>query len=428
MSESPQARALASEREFLRTHPWMNFVVDLNALSFKFWRHMGEARSKCLHLADTPMEPSAAAHLHTVYLAKGVHATTAIEGNTLTEEQVSAVVDGKLSMPPSKKYLQQEVENIIVACNQLANEIHQADASGLPFRFTPQRIKDLNRLVLKELEVDAGVVPGETRAHSVVVARYRGAPAQDCDFLLELLCDWLNGDYMAISESSEDHFLAAFLRAALGHLYFAWIHPFGDGNGRTARLIEFAILVAAGLPSSAAHLLSNHYNQTRDMYYRRLDQASREYRTDGVAAFLAYAAEGFVDQLVEQLTFIEHQVLEVAWRDFVHRSFSGEHTPAKVRARELALALPSGFDEDAWVTRTDLVKLTVELAALYSGRGRKTLTRDINRLSEMGLIRYDAGRNLYASNRRIMFGLMPRRVDPDVSPIGEVLSMDLTTS
>jgi hypothetical protein len=67
----------------------------------------------------------------------------------------------------------------------------------------------------------------------------------------------------------------AILKAMVAHLYLAWTHPFGDGNGRTARLIEFHILLSAGVPSPAAHLFSNHYNQTRAEYYRQLDRASK---------------------------------------------------------------------------------------------------------------------------------------------------------
>ena len=62
------------------------------------------------------------------------------------------------------------------------------------------------------------------------------------------------------------------IQAIVAHVYIAMIHPFGDGNGRTARLIEFYILLRAGLPDMASHILSNHYNDTRQEYYRRLDQ------------------------------------------------------------------------------------------------------------------------------------------------------------
>ncbi|CED92167.1 Fido domain [Actinomyces succiniciruminis] len=64
----------------------------------------------------------------------------------------------------------------------------------------------------------------------------------------------------------------AFILATLAHLHLTWIHPFGDGNGRMSRLLEFELLIRAGVPVPAAHLLSDHYNKTRDMYYSILEQ------------------------------------------------------------------------------------------------------------------------------------------------------------
>ena len=64
-------------------------------------------------------------------------------------------------------------------------------------------------------------------------------------------------------------------------------HPFGDGNGRTGRLLELAILLEAGLPQPVCHLLSNHYNLTRASYYREPDRGSRT--SDGIYGFIAYA-------------------------------------------------------------------------------------------------------------------------------------------
>src|SRR4030065_2907005 len=89
------------------------------------------------------------------------------------------------------------------------------------------------------------------------------------------------------------------IKAVIAHLYFEWIHPFGDGNGRTGRLVEFQILVSSGVPPPAAPLLSNHYNLTRSAYYRELNLASRS--GGDVIPFVCYAAEGFVDGLREQI-------------------------------------------------------------------------------------------------------------------------------
>jgi hypothetical protein len=74
------------KRAFLSTHPWLTFQVDLASAPPNFWMAVGECQSKCEHLAGMPLAPEIDKYLHQVYLAKGVAATTAIEGNTLSSQ------------------------------------------------------------------------------------------------------------------------------------------------------------------------------------------------------------------------------------------------------------------------------------------------------------------------------------------------------
>jgi len=109
-------------RTYLKTHPWLIFQVDLRLLDYVIWVALGEAQSKCEHISGIPLRPSVARQLHMVYLAKGVLATTAIEGNTLTESQVLQHLEGKLELPPTKEYLSREIDNIIEACDKIATD------------------------------------------------------------------------------------------------------------------------------------------------------------------------------------------------------------------------------------------------------------------------------------------------------------------
>src|SRR5215207_4135837 len=99
MQESIGAQAKRSGRGFLTTHPWMDFRSPVGALQPTFWLHVGAAESKCMHIARSPLKPELAAQLHQTSITKGARATTAIEGNTLTEEQVSRAVRGDLEVP-----------------------------------------------------------------------------------------------------------------------------------------------------------------------------------------------------------------------------------------------------------------------------------------------------------------------------------------
>ena len=312
---------------YKQTHPWITFQVDLRKIDPQTWLLLGQAQSDCKHISGIPLLPEAAAWLHEIYLAKGVIATTAIEGNTLTEEDVLMRLAGKLDLPPSKEYLGQEIDNVIEACNLIAKNIY----SGVPALLSVTDIKEYNKLLLHDLPLNEEVSPGQICTYSVGVGRYRGAPAEECEHLLERLCGWLNRDFDPPDEAQK--IVYGLLKAIIAHLYFAWIHPFGDGNGRTARLIEFQILLASGVPFAAAQLLSNHYNQTRSEYYRQLDQASR---SEDIMPFIRYAIQGFVDGLQEQLAVIRSQQLYVHWINYIHTQFRNRDKPSDLRNRQTA--------------------------------------------------------------------------------------------
>jgi Fic family protein len=118
---------------------------------------LGECQSKCEHLAGVPLRPDVAQILHRVYLAKGIQGTTAIEGNTLSEADVLKHIEGKLEVPPSKEYLKQEIDNILLECNRMLGLV----ASGQPPTLSLKRIKEINKAVLKGLTLEEGVAPGE---------------------------------------------------------------------------------------------------------------------------------------------------------------------------------------------------------------------------------------------------------------------------
>jgi Fic family protein len=379
---------------YLKTHPWLKFELDLRHFDHEVWLHLGEAQSKCEHLSGVPLKPGTAERLHRIYLAKGVLATTAIEGNTLSVEQVEAYLDQKLKLPPSKEYLKREIENIVTACNLVIKRL----VEGNPLPLTTAVISELNGLVLDRLDLAPDVVAGELRRHDVGVARYRGAPWRDCPFLMDRLSGWL----VELEDSLAQFGTAgAILRAIIAHLYIAWIHPFGDGNGRTARLVEFAILVKAGVPLPAAHLLSDHYNETRTQYYRELDRASRSH--GDIVPFVKYAVQGFVDGLRAQIEEVKKQQLDVAWTNYIHERL---HQPGEVavRRRKLVLALTERSEP---VRTRDAMALTPELVRLYAGKTRKTLSRDVNALGRLKLV-VQTGPFIRA-NTGIMLAFLPTR-------------------
>ncbi len=102
------------ERPYRTSHPWITFRIDLSRAGAEFWMLLGEGRSKVDHLALALLKPVMAEEMLRVYLTKGAQATTAIEGNTLSEDEVAAIVAGSSgARRPSQEYLYREVENIL---------------------------------------------------------------------------------------------------------------------------------------------------------------------------------------------------------------------------------------------------------------------------------------------------------------------------
>ena len=370
-------------RKYLETHPWIRFSVDTREAEITTWLLLGEAQSKCEHVAGALLDPKTAEELHTIYLAKGALATTAIEGNTLTVDQVRLHLEGRLELPKSKEYLKKEVDNIIKACNAIAKE--HLYGAGSPL--SAEEIKRYNFLVLSDLPKEEDVIPGEMRRHNVTVGRYRGAPSDDCQYLLDRLCKMLEGDF---SLGDAWPIASGILKAILAHLYIAWIHPFGDGNGRTARLVEFKLCISAGVPTPAAHLLSNHYNETRTAYYSALDQTSKK-KTP--FPFISYALQGYVDQLEEQISKIRQVQYKAFWTNFIHQQFQGlDSTPHK-RRRDLMLALSEKtFDNAEWVATAHIIGISGRMHMLYADMTSRAMSRDINALAAMGLLRHRKGK------------------------------------
>lgn len=384
------------------THPWLKFALRLPPDDFRLWLMVGEAASKIQHLSGVPLRPDVAGELHRIYLAKGVLATTAIEGNTLNEAQVRQLIDGKLELPKSQQYLQQEVQNIIDVCNREARSLLSPE--GNDRKLCRSLVEEYNRDVLKGLALSENTVPGKIREHSVVVGNvYRGAPAEDCEYLLERLCEWLNSEDFSPKEE-ELRIPLALIKAIVAHVYLAWIHPFGDGNGRTARLMEFHVLFANGIPLPAAHLLSDHYNLTRTEYYRELAKASAS--GGDLLPFIRYALRGFLDGIREQIARIREQQMRVAWENYVHDLFRKlKNSPTQKRRRELVFDL----SDHGWVEVAKIPLLTPKLAREYATAGERMVQRDLNALAQMHLISRRHGKVI--ANKGMIQAFLPRRVE-----------------
>jgi len=378
--------------------PFLTFDFSAQKLTADMWFSLGEAMSKCQHLAGVPLKPGAARALSSVYLARGVGATTAIEGNTLSTEEVQRIVDeGSANVPESRTYLEREVQNVLAAIL----DIDSALRLGNRLPIDVARMCELNAQILQGIPDKPEVVPGALREHDVAAGSYLAPHWSDVPDLVARFVAWLatmRGDISRDSRA-EDRFVNAILSAILAHVYIAWIHPFGNGNGRLARLIEVQILSESGVvPLVATNLLSNHYNKTRNAYYLALDEAQRD-----VGAFIRYAVRGFVDELREQIAVVRQENLLIHWESYVYERFRRfPNSETRDRQRDVALLLQAGEE----VTPEQVSELTPSLARRYATAGDRVPVRDLNELVKMGLVEKRPKRR-YRAQREIIEAFIP---------------------
>lgn len=378
-------------------HQFITFNYETEQLTPDMWISLGEAMSKSQHLAGVPLKPAAAETMMRIALIRGLQATTAIEGNTLSQDEVGEIVaKGTANVPPSLEYQEQEVKNVLV----VLKEIDLALAEGVLIPITVPLLCKWNAQVLNGTADVAEVVPGQLRPHNVTVGKYVAPHWQEVPALLDELCGWLRDLRARVDEQSTDRerFVCAVTAAMLAHLYVAWIHPFGDGNGRVARLLEVLILSESGVvPVVATNLLSDHYNKTRPQYYKALDRAQSD-----VTEFIRYALQGFLDELRVQIAVIRAESRTIHWESYVYETFR-EHpsTMARDRQRELALTMPSG----RWISPNGATELNPGIAKKYAVCGPRTPTRDLNDLTKMGLV-VRKGRR-YRANRKVIEAFVP---------------------
>lgn len=234
---------------------------------------------------------------------KVAHSSTSIEGNSLEEYQVKKLLDGKTIIAEKREI--REVQNYFRA-------LCQVDTLAARSPITVNTICTLHKAVVDGL-VDRAKV-GLFRTGPIYIANkekvvYTGPQSNKLKKLLTDLCDW-------VAHSPDIH---PVVRAGLLHYQFVTIHPFTDGNGRTARLLTLLHLYQSGWSFRRSLALDAYYHADRVAYYSALHRwkTYTARQSADLTPWLGYFVRGFWESA---LTLKEQVVsLEVGQGDITSR-------------------------------------------------------------------------------------------------------------
>ncbi len=238
-------------------------------------------------LVELPIDVDVLAGLRKTAQLLATHYSTQIEGNRLTQAQVEATLAGERF--PGRERDEDEVRNYYAALE--AVESIAADGPPLDER----DLMRIHELVLTGKNKPTPYRDGQNviRDAGSGTVVYMPPEAKDVPTLMAELCTWINTQL----ESQE---LPVPITAGIAHYQYATIHPYYDGNGRTARLLTTLILHAAGYGMKGMYSLEEYYARNLGGYYKALTIGpSHNYymgRAEAeITPFVAYFCRGMAD-------------------------------------------------------------------------------------------------------------------------------------
>lgn len=209
-------------------------------------------------------------------------ASARIEGNRTT--LVSAVNDVVQDQKTTKNEAILELRNIREGIAFIEQNVRPGSDITLGM------VRELHKLVVKGLKEDGSKTPGAFRSGAVAIGQSRHTPPIHTDVprLMQELVDYINQD------NGRQYDI---IKVAIAHHRFAAIHPFDNGNGRTARLLTYAMLVQTRFIDDIRLLNpSSIFCMDRHEYYRLLGLAD-EGGNKNTEKWCTYVADGILDEV-----------------------------------------------------------------------------------------------------------------------------------
>ncbi|MBW2005296.1 MAG: Fic family protein [Deltaproteobacteria bacterium] len=255
-------------------------------------------------ILNSPLIPRWGVALRREAIIHSAHSSTSIEGNRLSLEQVSDLAQGREVMVTRKD--KQEVLNYLNILENIG-ELIKGDS------LCEQDVLNIHRIVTKNT-LDNPDDCGFYRNRYVVIANrltgevfFRPPKNEDVPGLIKDLIEWIN-----LEEAKE---LDPIIEAGIFHYEFVRIHPFVDGNGRTARVLAALILYQRGFDTKQLFCLDDYYDSDRQAYYKALQSVDQE--TLDLTNWLEYFVEGVsisIEAVKERIARLSSERLRKAER------------------------------------------------------------------------------------------------------------------
>jgi Fic family protein len=347
-----------------------------------FFLTIGEIEKIDQFIKDLPSYPGSTDKIIRGELISGIGATLSIEGTVLEKEEIEESFR-KADLGESLQRKEQEAENSRKVYLFIRDFVKRHSTG---FEYSEALIKQLHSYFTADMNYLSNT-PGQYRSNFIATF---GVPRKEslCRTQSEIeeamrnFIMWLNKK----SEGILSHQI--FVKAIMAHYYLSEIHPFGDGNGRTARALEALVLNAEGINNYCFWSLANFWSLHRDQYIIHLHDI-RE--TSDPTAFILWGLEGYKEEIKKIKEKVLTKAKQLMLKDYVQYLFRNK----KNETIKINLRIVNVVDFLMSKGRLSMVKFNdaPELKALYSNTSTTTRFRDIKTMSAKGLINIEVINN-----------------------------------
>lgn len=346
-------------------------VPNKNWIAFDRLAIMDEligAKSAMMALTGIPYQRSWADELQKVQLKREVAGTSRIEGAEFTERELEVAMRETAQQLETRS--QRQAAAAVATYRWLA---------GLPEDFPVDMalVLEVHRRMVTGCD-DDHCPPGRMRERDQNVTfgapRHRGCEGgAGCEEAMQKLT-------AAAGTVFRGH--DPLIQALALHYHFAAIHPFLDGNGRTARALEALMLQRTGLRDTLFIAMSNYYYEHKVGYLNALHETGQAGHE--LTAFLKFALRGIESQCKRLFAEIKQQVSKALFRNTMTDLFGRLQTQRKRAISERQVHLLNLLLDVDDITLAELTKRTVHFYTVKEPG--KALIRDLNYLIELKAI------------------------------------------
>lgn len=272
--------------------------IDLKLVSPSFESRLMDALMELNHLRRLRLYGSTAPFLffqlkEIFHLLESV-GSARIEGNRTT---VSEYIEQKIERKERSSERFSEIANVEQAMSYIEENIDKGSSISHHF------IRELHQLTVNSLTEEGDRTPGAYRTWTVEIKESQHQPPEPhlVQSYMDELVDFINqGDDKKFD----------LIKIAIAHHRFAWIHPFGNGNGRVVRLLTYTLLIKYGFRVKDGQLINPTavFCNDRDKYYNMLAIAD-EGTSKTILQWCEYVLTGICDEISKVNKLLDHDHL-----------------------------------------------------------------------------------------------------------------------